>query len=180
MPTNPQDVPLYRPINSPFARKWGATTPSGTPVDDLARKVEKQLGRTQPIPPERPAGSPYARQYGPSDPAGVAQSLATLRAAFSPPGTRVRKAKSGIMVPVFDQTGSLVGICDQADLMPLGSGPTPKTPPPAPAAPAPAAPAQDPVADAVAKAMRTRNARRAKVAKSMVTSPRRITARGGQ
>jgi len=132
------------------------------------------------IPKHRPYGSPYARAYGATERPGTSQSLENLRAAFSPPGTRVRKAKSGIMVPVFDQTGSLVGICDQADLMPLGSGPTPKTPAPAPAAPAPAAPAQDPVADAVAKAMRTRNARRTKVAKSMLTPPRRITARGGQ
>jgi len=173
MPYNPQDVPLYRPVNSPFAKKWGATTPSGTPVDDLARRVEKQLGRTQPVPADRPAGSPYARQYGPSDPAGVAQSLATLRAAFSPGPTRVRKAIKGPLTAVYDGNGKVYGVLD-ADgnftEVTDPTAPTPKTPPAAPAAPA--APAVDPVAAAVQKARAGTAARRQRVAKQMARGRR--------
>jgi len=132
------------------------------------------------IPANRPYGSPYARAYGATERPGTSQSLENLRAAFSPPGTRVKKAKSGVMVPCFDEAGNLVGVVDQSDLKPLGSGPTPKTP--APAAPAPAAPAQDPVDAAVAKSLRGRDARRTKVAKSLGITPPpvRIASPGGR
>ena len=80
-----------------------------------------------------------------------AEELISEQHPIAPPhGAAVRKAKGDDPVPVFDQAGNLVGVCDPDDITPLGS-PGGKAPPPASGADVP--PPDPGAGGAVAKAV---------------------------
>lgn len=177
------NIPTYRPAGSPLARAHGATNPDGTPVRNVVRKSASrsapQTNTSRGISPNERAGvAPVTKSA-----AQQAQTLEALRRAFNPPQTRrVRKAIGTPQVAVYDALGNLLGTTDQSAIAPLSSG-TPAQPAPV----APVAPVDDqrtgigdPLAQAVAKALRRRPAARTRVAKALTKNPAplRFVARG--
>jgi len=153
MPNIPSHVPLERAPGSPYANAYGATDRNGNPIANKVAKSQDWTPTHQS--PDRVALSPLERHAGLTIPDGQRRQQATfqaLRAAFSPPGTslrRVAKAKGDVsdMIAVYDANGNLLGVCDPADMQALSTG-TPAQPAAPSAQPAaqaaPAQPAADP------------------------------------
>jgi hypothetical protein len=186
MPNN-HPIPRSRPKGSPYARAYGETTTNGTPVDALARKVEKELGRKPAVAYNRPAGSPLAAAQGATDPngyPGISKTLDALRLAFSTPGGRgrVTKDKGLVLVACYDAGGNLLGTADAADIQSLSPGTpvqpaTPQTTAPDPEHMTVGDPAAQPDPADVAKALRIVSAINKAVGGP---APRRVTKQGAK